>query len=185
MADVNDGAEPTGGFDRRRVLKGAAAVGAGLWAAPVVTSLTSPASAGTEGSPEPPGGDFPRPSSCPIVLTEEATVTATVDFVVACNSLGFGLESPNTVAVCTGCSGGESQVVGTFPAGTELVFYLNDPADCCGCPRRYLCDDTQNARVTQTGPSTYRIEFRDNGCSCSDGSNISEGTNLQATITLS
>ena len=165
--------------DRRSILKQAGIVGVGIWTAPLVTSITSPAFAQGSEQPPPVGG-----GPC-IVLPRTASASVIVNFVAACNSLNFGLQSPNNQPVCTGCTGGEAANLGSFAAGTELVFYLQDTANCCGCPRTYICNDTQNSRVTKIDDSTYVVEFRDNGCSCADESNISEGTNLQATVTLS
>jgi hypothetical protein len=184
-ADQSGAEAATESPDRRSLLKKAGVVGVGIWAAPVVTSLTSPAYA--EGSP---------PAGRCIVLSESHTVTATISLIAACNSLSFGLASPSTQAVCAPCSPGSSANLGAFPAGTELVFYMEDAGDCCGCPERVTCHDGNKSRVIQDSPTSYRVQFRDNGCYCGPGcqgfcplgpgsSNISEGVNLEATITLS
>jgi hypothetical protein len=173
---MSDIVEPDDGprrLDRRNVLKKAGIIGVGMWAAPIVTSITSPAFA--QGSP--------RSTSC-ILLTEDHDVSAVITQYGACNTLEFGLQSPTSQVVCSPCSVGSSATLGSFAAGTELVFYLNDPADCCGCPQRYTCNDSKNARVIQDSPTSYRVQFRDNGCGCGS-SDISEGVNLEATITLS
>jgi len=172
---MSDDATPHGP-DRRSVLKKAGVAGAAIWAAPVVTSLTSPVYAA--GSPPPSGA-----TGC-VVLEQAATVSVQVVSYGACNTLGFGLQAPQTIEVCRPCGPGSSAVLGSFPTGTDLVFYLDDPADCCGCPERYACGDSDNARVTKESATSYLVEFRDNGCACGT-STISQGTNLAARVTLS
>ena len=179
MSDTVEPGESAEKPDRRSVLKKAGVIGVGMWAAPVVTSITSPAFAQGSAEPPPPPGGGP----C-LVLPRAASASVVVNTVIACNTLNFGLQSPNNQPVCTGCSGGESANLGSFAAGTELVFYLQDTADCCGCATTYTCRDTKNSRVTKVNDSTYLVEFRDNGCACGT-SDISEGSNLTATVTLS
>jgi hypothetical protein len=164
--------------DRRSILKKGAIVGAGIWAAPVVTSITSPAFAAGSGQPGPTGG-------C-ITLSSAASVTATVTKYQACNQLEVGLQSPTQQAVCVSCYAGASADLGNFEAGSELTFYLTDHATCCQCVETYTCERADKATVTRMNDTTYVIAFRDNGCTsiCPSPSNISEGSNLELTVTL-
>jgi hypothetical protein len=176
MSHIVEPDDGTRRLDRRDVLKKAGIIGVGMWTAPAVTSLTSPAFAQGSGQP--------GSSLCPIILAEDSTVSVQLTTYIACNTLEFGLEEPRQERICQPCSTSTSASLGSFSAGTGLVFYLNDPADCCGCPQRYTCDDGTNAEVIRVDEFTYRVRYRDNGCSCGS-SNISEGANLEALVTIS
>ena len=148
--------------DRRSLLKKAGVVGVGIWAAPVVTSLTSPAYA--QGSP-------PSGSGC-IVLERAANVT--VSWVAnACNTLAFGLVGGTQF--CSNCSnnsgGGGTAPLGSLPAGTDLTFYFEDNGfgSCCNqgrsCNGRYVCGSgTTHVTAVKNSDSQYTIYFVDAGC---------------------
>ena len=156
--DTPDSKQP----DRRSILKKAGIVGVGIWAAPVVTSITSPAFA--QGSP-------PTGRGC-IVLTAESRVTVSYSS-SACNTLAFGLVGGPQV--CGDCSrtGAGGAVLGTFAAGSDLRFYFEDNGfgSCCttdrSCNARYECGSgTTHIGVQKVSDSTYIVYFVDAGCEC-------------------
>lgn len=155
-------ADATGQPDRRSVLKKAGVVGLGIWAAPVVTSISSPAYA--TGSP-------PTGAGC-IVLESAANVSITWA-ANACNTLTFGLVGG--AQACTNCSnnsaGSGSHDFGNFPAGAALNFYFDDNGfgSCCNgnlnCNGHYECSSgTTHIGVQKISDTQYRLYFADAGC---------------------
>jgi hypothetical protein len=161
-------------ISRRAMLKRIGAGAAIAWSAPVLSSFRTPAFA-----------QYPT-VGC-ITLPEDGTVTATVTSKSALHTLEFGLQSPSQVVVCSACSGGESVNVGTYSAGTGLVFYMHDHGGGCdpGCDVVYLCTDSCHSTVTQTGPNTWQICFKDSACGCGGYPCDVPNANLCANITLS
>ena len=150
--------DPEGTAVSRREVLRKAGIGAGLaWSLPIISSVRTPAFA----QASPPGG------GC-ITLPYDITVSAGVIAKSALHSLEFGLLSPQHVVVCSDCSADQHGNVGTYPGGTELLFYLRDHGGGCdsGCDVTYLCTDSCHARVTQTDPANWIIEFQDSGCGC-------------------
>jgi hypothetical protein len=142
--------------DRRSILKKAGVVGVGVWAAPVVSSITSPAFA--QGSP---AGLGCTP------FAQRSTVSARIVAKSATNQLEFGLQGGG--AVCTSCTGGETHDFGEFAGGTELVWYLTDHGNGCGgqpCNVTYVCTDASQATVYSDGSGGYDIYFADAFCDC-------------------
>lgn len=180
--------------DRRSVLRKAGLVGAGIWAAPVVTSFTSPAFA--QGSPDSGGGD--DNSLCPITVdVAGTTVTATVETAGACNTLQFGVDPLGLVCDdCVDQSGAQRTATfnGTFPVGYALTPYMLDRGNlhgsCCSssdCNTRFDCTDSQHTFVVKLGPNDYRVYFVDAGCNCA-GNSTQAGpgaSNLTARVTIS
>ena len=184
MDDINtpDSKQP----DRRSILKKAGIVGVGIWAAPVVTSITSPAFA--QGSP---------PTGRCIVLTTAARVTGSYT-ASAFNTLAFGLVGGAEVcANCTNNSAGSGTFeFGPFPAGTGLTFYFEDrgngPCTTGSCNGRYVCGSgTTHVAVQEVVPqSTYKLYFVDAGCGCGrvDQNALPQAgpgvANIEVTLTL-
>jgi hypothetical protein len=164
-----DGAELGQRLDRRNLLKKAGVVGVGIWAAPVVTSITSPAFA--TGSGQPGGG---TDSPC-ITLTGDTHVTVFVEG-SACNQLELGIVGHG--AACTDCVNGtgtqtESYDYGVISGGQTLTVYMADNGfgECCtfgySCHARYDCASGGNhVAAVHTSPTQYDIYFIDAGCDC-------------------
>jgi hypothetical protein len=165
-----------GSVSRRAMLKRIGAGAAVAWSAPVITSIRTPAFAQYPGT------------GC-IELPQAGTVTATVTSKSALHTLEFGLQSPDQVVVCSACGGGESAVLGPYAAGTDLVFYMKDYGGGCdgGCspPVVYLCTDACHSTVTQTGPTTWTICFKDSACGCGGYPCDVANLNLCAEVSLS
>ena len=194
--DLPDAGNAAESPDRRSLLKKAGIVGVGVWAAPVVTSLTSPAYA--DGSPRPdPDPDPGDDSLCPITVDVAGTsITVTIVSKSAFNSLEFGvtpLGSP-----CTNCATGDGQTyTGSFPVGFELRPFLvdhgNNPGTGTGgtcsfedCNTRFECTNSQHVAVVKNGPNDYSVYTTDAGCGCT-GNNSQAGpgvSNLTAHITI-
>ena len=136
-------------ISRRVMLKRIGAGAAVAWTVPVLTTIRTPAFAGS-----------PTPGAC-IVLPSEGRVTTTVTFHSGINDAEYGLASPSNVVVCSPCLGGETADLGTFAAGTELRFYIKDLA----CNETFTCPD-QFIQVTQTSPTTWSQGFDDAGFGC-------------------
>jgi hypothetical protein len=189
MSETTDqpgGEAATESPDRRSLLKKAGVVGVGIWAAPVVTSLTSPAYA--NGSP-------PSGRGC-IVLPASSRVTASWN-AAACNSLAFGLVGgPQACSSCEDAGSGTYDF-GVFPAGTGLTFYFEDNGfgSCCtigfSCDGRYECGSgTSHVTLEKISDSTYKLYFLDAGCEC-DRAGQNEGptagpgvANIDVTLTI-
>lgn len=184
---LDDGASP----DRRTLLKKAGIVGAGIWAAPMVTSLTSPAFA--VGSEQPPSAG----NGC-IVLESNANVQVAYT-ASACNTLAFGLVGG--AEVCSNCSnnsaGSGNHDFGTVTAGTGLTFYFEDNGFGSCCTRGYSCDaryecgtGTTHVRVDKISDTSYKIYFLDAGCECArvaQDASPSAGpgsANIEVTVTI-
>jgi hypothetical protein len=163
-ADQSGAEAATESPDRRSLLKKAGVVGVGIWAAPIVTSLTSPAYA--QGSP-------PSGRGC-IVLPSASRVTGSY-IAGANNTLAFGLVGG--AEVCSNCSnnGNSSGTfdLGAFPAGAGLTFYFKDDGggscpspDCNGY---YECGSgTTHVAVQKVSDTVYKLYFVDAGCGCAE-----------------
>lgn len=68
---------------------------------------------------------------------------------------------PLPVPVCSHCTGGEASWVGSFQAGTELVFYLVDRTVVPN--QSYASTDKTHARIEQLGEGSWRIYWDDAG----------------------
>jgi hypothetical protein len=175
--------------DRRSVLKKAGIVGVGIWTAPAITSISSPAFA--TGSPQGADGCIVLDSAAHVSLTYTAN---------ACNTLEFGLVGGQVV--CTNCAnnsaGAGSADLGDFPAGATLRFYFEDNGfgSCCtfgvSCNGRYECGTgTTHIGTQRVNSSTYKIYFVDAGCNCDRVAQDAEpqagptARNIEVTVTLS
>jgi hypothetical protein len=184
--------------DRRSILKKAGVVGVGMWAAPVVSSITSPAFA--QGSDQPGGGDPPDDNSvCPITV-DVAGLSITISVTAgACNTLQFGTDQLGLV--CDDCVDDppteRTQVfTGTFPVGYALNPYMLDRGSlngsCCtsgDCNTRYDCSTPAHFRTVKDGPNSYSVYVSDAGCGCTGNTAVpSPGNpatyNLKATIVI-
>lgn len=116
-------------------------------------------------------------SGSSIVLPVSATVSTAVTSKSALNSLGYALQSPNSIVVCTSCVGGEQTALGKFAGGTELVFSMADNT----CARTFLSTDSTHARVTAVSGSQWTIGWDDAGAGCTPDGDFND---LITSVTL-
>ena len=111
-----------------------------------------------------------------IVLPIGGWVRTTVVSKSAINTLDYGLSSPTSVAVCSNCQGGESDTLGQFAQGTELIFYLRDQ---CGT---FLSNDSTHASISDLGNWQWQIGWDDGGAACGPDHDFND---LITTVSLS
>lgn len=96
-----------------------------------------------------------------IVLSGGGSVQATLTSRESLCSGDFGLETPDSKILLTDYQSppyGAVADVGTYPAGTELVFYLAPTGLCSG---HFLSTDTNWAHVVQTSATEWVISWED------------------------
>lgn len=97
-----------------------------------------------------------------IVLPADGQVTATLTSTSAVCTGDFGLYSPQQNLIFPDYLYYRDfpvRVAGSYPQGTELVFYITPRSFCAGGP--YLSSDPDRARVTHPTPTTWIIAWED------------------------
>lgn len=97
-----------------------------------------------------------------ILMPFTGSVEITVNNAVTNSCDGnFGLYAPQQQELVQNYNNkrGETDVVGPFEAGTELIFYI-EPLSFCG-PYTYLSTNTSHARVFSIAEGIWRIEWED------------------------
>jgi len=133
----------------------------GVWVLLVAALVAPPPSlAGDPTSSSPPSGEPPivALSGSAIVLPRAGTIVATVESASAAASSDFGLSQPTSQLLIANATFnvGTSATVGTFGAGTTLVFYIYTPA----FGTTYL-STSDHAQVTQQGTDSWLIGWED------------------------
>lgn len=113
-----------------------------------------------------------------IALPVSATVSTAVTSKSALNSLGYGLQSPSSIGVCTNCVGGEQAALGKFASGTQLVFHMTDNT----CAKTFVSTDSTHARVAAISGSQWTIGWDDAGAGC--GAPDGDFNDLITSVTL-
>jgi hypothetical protein len=141
-----------GPFQKRLVLR---AIGVALCIATLVGSdPTPPSSAQTYGSQQVLNNQIVMPFAGSVEITVNNAVTNSCDG-------NFGIQAPIEQELFSNYNDkrGQSEVVGPFAAGTELIFYIQPLSFCA--PYIYPSTNTSHARVHAIAEGIWRIEWED------------------------